>query len=257
MKTSVCIDMMFKHLPFYERTTAVKNAGLDAVEFWRWSDKDIDKICHETKRLGLSVAVVNIDSDDEMLSCDLLKGIINSGRKTEFLKAVEQTLPVLERLSAYGMIVLSGEENDDLSYEEQIYNICDCLQAAAPLLKGTGRKILLEPLNTFDRPNYFLKYPKQGFEVINKVADNNIKLLYDVYHAQLMEGNLINTIKENIRNIGHIHIADAPGRHQPGTGEINFKNLLAVIKENGYDGYLGLEYRATKKDETTFDFLNV
>jgi len=253
-KFSVCIDMMFSYLDFYDRFSAAKKAGADAVEFWKWTNKDIDRVCEEIKNNGLEFAIFNIDSTDETLSYDLSRGILNAGRKEELKKALEESIPVYKKLGANGMIVLIGETLD-IPYEEQISNIIDCLNFVKPLAEENGITLLVEPLNDFDRKNYFLPRSKEVFEILKEVNSPNIKLLFDIYHEQLMRGNLINSINENIDLIGHFHVADAPGRHEPGTGEINYPNVIGAIDSTDYARYIGLEYRATKPDEQTMDFI--
>lgn len=113
---------------------------------------------------------------------------------------------------------------------------------------------MLEALNDIDRKNYFLPRTKEVIELIRGTGSDNIKLLFDLYHEQLMAGNLINTIRENIDIVGHFHVADAPGRHEPGTGEINYRSVLSAIEKTGYDRYVGLEYMATVRDGETLGF---
>ncbi len=246
--------MMFSAHDFYDRFKLAKESGAKAVEFWRWSNKDLDRVCEELSKNGLSFAIFNLDSSDEKLSSDLLRGILNQGRKEELKKALEESIPVYKRLGASAMIVLIGE-NHDIPYSEQIENIKDCLEYIKPIIEENGVTLLLEPLNDFDRKNYFLPRSAEVFEIIKEINSPHIKLLFDIYHEQLMRGNIINSINENTDLIGHFHVADVPGRHEPGTGEINYPNVLKAIKESGYKNYVGLEYRATKPDEETFGFM--
>ena len=254
MKISACIDMMFSHLDFYEKFSAVKKCGLDAVEFWKWTNKDISKVKEELKRNNLKFGVFNIDSKDEELSFQLSRGILNKGMVDEFLSALEESIPVYKELGASGMIVLIGETLE-IPYEEQIDNIKKCLKAAKPIVEKENVNLVVEPLNDIDRKNYFLPRSKEVFEILREINSPNIKLLFDIYHEQLMAGNIINSIKENIDLIGHFHVADVPGRHEPGTGELNYPNIIRAINETNYNDFIGLEYRATKPDENTFNFL--
>ncbi len=121
-----------------------------------------------------------------------------------------------------------------------------CLKTAAPLAEEAGVTLVLEPLNILvDHPGYFLTSSREGFEIVEQVGSPAVKLLYDIYHQQVTEGNLIATITSHIDLIGHFHAADVPGRHEPGTGEINYANVLAAIDEAGYEGFIGLEYAPT------------
>lgn len=246
MNISVCIDMMFSYCDFYNRFEAVKKCGIDTIEFWKWSDKDIEKI----KSSGMNVSIFNIDSTDESLSYDLSRGILNDGRKDDFVRALSESIPVYKELSASGMIVLIGEKKD---YQED--NLLRCLQAAEPILDEYDVNILIEPLNAFDREGYSMPYAKPVFEVLKKINNPHIKMLYDIYHQNMTGDFDMDEIKKNIGYIGHFHVADAPGRHEPGTGKIDYISVLNEINKTGFSKYIGLEYRATKKDENTLDFL--
>ena len=248
MRYSYCIDMMFAEMDFYKRFEYAKKCGANAVEFWKWSNKDIVKVKEELVKNELSFSVFNIDCKDEKISYDLSRGILNAGRKEEFILALKESISVYKELNANGMIVLIGETLD-IPYEEQIDNIVKCLKAAVPIIEIENITLLLEPLNDIDRKNYFLPRSKEVFEIIRKVNSPNIKILLDLYHEQLMAGNLMNTIKEKISHIGHIHVADVPGRHEPGTGEINYKGILECLKELNYENYVGFEFRSTIDSE--------
>ncbi len=250
MKYSACIDMLFPETDFYNRFALAKSAGVDAIEFWKWSNKDLSKIKSELKTNNLSVSVFNLDSQDEKLSRDLSRGILNAGRVDEFISALKETIPVYKSLNAKALIVLIGETLD-IPYDEQISNIIRCLEAAVPLLEKENVNLVVEPLNDIDRKNYFLPRAKEVLEILQRVNCKNIKILLDLYHEQLMAGNLINTINDNIDLIGHIHVADAPGRHEMGTGEINYKNILKTLAECNYKNYVGFEFRSTKDAEET------
>lgn len=240
--------MMFAEMDFYKRFEYAKKCGANAVEFWKWSNKDIVKVKEELVKNELSFSVFNIDCKDEKISYDLSRGILNAGRKEEFILALKESISVYKELNANGMIVLIGETLD-IPYEEQIDNIVKCLKAAVPIIEKENITLLLEPLNDIDRKNYFLPRSKEVFEIIRKVNSPNIKILLDLYHEQLMAGSLMNTIKEKILHIGHIHVADVPGRHEPGTGEINYKGILECLKELNYENYVGFEFRSTIDSE--------
>lgn len=246
--------MLFSQIEFYDRFRYAKKVNADAVEFWKWSNKDILRVENSLKENGLALSVFNLDSKNECLSNDLSRGILNAGRKEEFVSALEESIPIYQKLDAEAMIVLIGEKLD-ISHEKQIENITECLLAAGKVLKQEKVNLVVEPLNDIDRKNYFLPRSAEVFEIIRNVDCSNIKVLLDLYHEQLMAGNLINTIEKNISNIGHIHIADVPGRHEPGTGEINFANVIKTIENSGYKRYIGLEYRDTKPEEEMMKFI--
>lgn len=247
---SCCIDMMFSHLDFYDRIEAVKKCGLNTVEFWKWTNKDIDKVCDLLNKNQMNLSIFNIDSNDEKLSYDLSRGILNDGRADEFIAALKESIPVYKKLGASAMIVLIGENSE---YSEE--NVLKCLNAAKPIVESENVTLIVEPLNDIDRKNYSMPYAKPVFEVLRKVDSPNIKMLYDIYHQNMMGDFSLDDIKKNIDLIGHFHVADVPGRNEPGTGRVDYVHIIKEICKLPYKGYIGLEYRATKQDEETLGFL--
>ena len=244
---SCCIDMMFSYCDFYDRFEEVKKCGIDTIEFWKWSNKIISKI----QDSGLNVSVFNLDSTDEELSHHLSRGIINDGRVDDFLQALEESIPVYKALDAKAMIVLIGE---NAPYSDE--NVIKCLNAAKPMLNEYDVNLVVEPLNNIDRAGYSMPYAKPVFEMLRKVESPRIKMLYDIYHQNMMGDFSMEDIRENIDIIGHFHVADAPGRNEPGTGKVDYVSILKEIKKLDYDGYIGLEYKATQKDKETLGFLD-
>jgi len=256
MKFSVCIDMMFSALDFYDRIAAVKDCGIDAVEFWRWSNKDINKMKQKLSQYGMSVSVFNLDSTDENLSNRLSRGILNTRSTEELKRAIEESAPVYHELGASGMIVLVGENIKGASYDAQLNQMGESLINIAAVAEEKGVNLFVEPLNSTDRENYFMPWSQPLFNLLREVGSPNVKLLYDIYHQQMTEGGIIDRIRRNIDLIGHFHVADCPGRHEPGTGELNYPNILSEIERLQFAGYVGLEYRATKADSETLRFMS-
>lgn len=249
-RISVCIDMMFSHLDFYDRFKAVKNCGIDAVEFWKWTNKDTDRIKDLLEENDMRLSIFNIDSRDEKLSYDLSRGILNSGRADDFVSALNESIPVYKKLGASAMIVLIGENAE---YSEE--NVLKCLNAAKPIAEHENVTLIIEPLNDIDRKNYSMPYAEPVFRLLRKVNSPNIKMLYDIYHQNMMGDFSIEDVKNNIDIIGHFHVADMPGRHEPGTGNVDYVNIIKEIEKLPYNGCIGLEYRATKPDDKTLSFL--
>lgn len=257
MKFSVCIDMMFSAMDFYSRFSAVKACGIDTVEFWKWSNKDIGRIDRLLAENGINVSIFNLDSSDKDLSARLVRGILNTGDISGIIKAIRESAPVYHRLNASGMIVLVGEKIENISYNEQVNRVTEALAVSVKTAEAEGINLLVEPLNAFDRKNYFMPYSQPLFEILRDINSPNLKILFDIYHQQMTEGGVIDKIRENIGLIGHFHVADCPGRHEPGTGVLNYPNILREIDNLGYSGYVGLEYRATKNDKETLEFMYV
>ena len=247
---SVCIDMMFSRYDFYDRIGAVKSCGINTIEFWKWTNKDIDRVVRILEEKKMRISIFNIDSSDEPLSYDLSRGILNDGRIEDFLRALKESIPVYKELGASAMIVLIGEHKEYCA--ENIYK---CLEAAKPLLEEHDITLIVEPLNNIDRVGYSMPYAAPVVELLRKLNSPHIKMLYDIYHQNMMGDFSMEDIKENIDLIGHFHVADAPGRHEPGTGNVDYATILSEIKKLPYEGCIGLEYRATKNDEETLGFL--
>lgn len=250
MKVSCCIDMMFSDFEFYDRIAEVKKCGIDTIEFWKWTDKDIDRVARLLKQNDMRLSVFNIDSSDEALSFDLSRGILNDGRADGFVSALAESIPVYKKLRASAMIVLIGEGTP---WCEE--NVLKCLKAAKTVCERENVNLVVEPLNGTDRSGYSMPYAKPVFELLKKVASPNIKMLYDIYHQNMTGDFSMEDIRKNIDLIGHFHVADSPGRHEPGTGNIDYVSALGEILHMAYGGYIGLEYRATKSEGETLGFL--
>lgn len=250
MRISCCIDMMFSHMDFYNRFEAVQKCGIKTIEFWKWSNKDIDRIEKILNQNNMRVSIFNLDSCNIQLSNDLSRGILNEGRADELIAAVKESVPVYRRLGASAMIVLIG---DGAPFNRD--NVLQCLQAAAVVAEAENINLVVEPLNSTDRTGYCMPYAKPVFEILREVNSPNIKMLYDIYHQSMTGDFSMEDIKKNIDIIGHFHVADAPGRHEPGTGNIDYVKIIREIEKLPYSGYIGLEYRATKPDEYTMGFL--
>lgn len=159
------------------------------------------------------------------------------------------------RMNTKKMFILTDELGDDrsvkfqfpdLSEEEKYKSVLDGLREIAPLAEAAGVTLVLEPLNNLvDHAGYWLKNSDVGFGLIQKVNSPNIRLLFDIYHQQVTEGNIIDRLTKNLDFIGHVHVADVPGRHQPGTGELNYANILDQLRAAGYEGTVGLEFDPT------------
>jgi hydroxypyruvate isomerase len=145
-----------------------------------------------------------------------------------------------------------------LSYEAKLLNMYKVLKSIAPDAEKEEITFVLEPLNTRvdetrSHKNYFLEYPEPAFELTRQVGSEKVKVLYDIYHMQLMAGNVIRTLEKNIDQLGYIHLADVPGSHEPGTGELNHDNILKALNSMGYTGFVGFELLPSETDEKAFE----
>lgn len=233
IRLSACIEAVFNRGPFEKRLEQVKAVGLTTFEFWGWRRRNIDAIKRKKDELGLECVI---------FSCDTGGPLVAPDSKKRFLPALRDSIKAARKLDCRRLIATVGNERKDISRGEQHKNIVEAMKAGAPLLEDAGVTICIEPLNVLvDHKGYYLATSREGFEIVDEVGSPNVRLLFDIYHQQITEGNLIRNITNNIKKIGHFHVADNPGRHQPGTGEINYFNVFRAIAKAGYTGALGLE----------------
>jgi hydroxypyruvate isomerase len=232
-RLSACIEAVFTQGAFEQRLDQVKAAGLTAFEFWGWRNRDLDALAKKKEETGLELAG---------FSCDTGGALVAEGSAAKFLPALKDSVATAKKLGCRKMIVTVGNELKNVPRAEQHRNIVAALKAGAPLCEEAGVTLVLEPLNILvNHKGYYLATSAEGFEILDEVGSPNVKLLFDIYHQQITEGNLVQNISRNISKIGHFHVADVPGRHEPGTGEINYGNVFRAIVKAGYTGFVGLE----------------
>lgn len=246
----LCIEPLFPGLNSSEKIIKIASSGFKAIEFWFWDHefdgvnltprpKDIDEISSIVSDRDITVNNIVVNAPDGSIGGSLT----NINDKSKYLARLEETISIAKKLRCSKMITCTGNIIEGVPIESQKDSILQILSAAAEMAEQEGITLLLEALNsTIDHPGYYLTSTREGFEIIRTVGSPNLKLLYDVYHMQIMEGNLINTILANIEDIGHFHMANLPGRIELYDGEINYKKILESIDAAGYNGYYGLEY---------------
>jgi len=234
MYYSVCVSALFSKLPIHEGIARAKEAGYSACEFWGWWDMDAQKVQHALKEHQMKLAAM----------CTCFIPLNNPEKRKEYLRGLAETLEMAQYLDCKTIITQVGQDQSHLSHEEQLQSTIDGLKACVPLLEEAGVTLVIEPLNTrFDHPGYFLARSDEAFKIVREVNSPHIKVLFDIYHQQITEGNLIPNITDNAEWIGHIHVAGHPGRHEPfGRNEIHYPSVLGALKEAGYKGAVGLEY---------------
>ena len=259
LELSVCIEWIFADRDFPARIDAVAEAGLPAFEFWGWQDKDLEPIRQRQQHHGLAVGTVSLDPPVNLLEAEATG---------PFLERLDESLAVARKLDCqtltvdlheipfgpgqawYSYLTDARQRDLRLRHRDQIVR---ALKAAVPVAEYAGVTLLVEPLNMLDHGGYFLATSQDGFELIRQVDSPAVRLLFDFYHQQLTEGNLISNLTENIDLIAYLHVADVPDRRVPGTGEINFLNVLKAAREAGYDGYVGLEYQPRGDDRASLE----
>ena len=243
MRFDVNVSILFKEAPFLERFGRAREAGFSAVEFWWPSQEDLGEVERAIGDAGLSVALFNFDAGDLPNGERGLVG--DPDRADQFRENVPVALELARRLGCRRMNVLAGHEKEGMGRGEQLALAREHVAFAADAAREVGVTVLVEAVNTFENGPYLLHTTGQAVEFVRSVGRENVGIQHDLYHMQRMEGNLVATLRENIGVIGHVQIADSPGRGEPGTGEIRYPYVLAELENLGYDGYVGVEYNPT------------
>ena len=239
-KFAANLSLLFNELSFLDRFAAARAAGFDAVEFLFPYAFEAEQICHRLKRYQLQLVLHNLPAGDWAAG---ERGIACDPRRIgEFQDSVGLALEYAEELDVTQLHCLAGKLPPNVPPERAHATYVANLRFAAAELKRHGMRLLIEPINQRDVPGYFLTGTRQAAAIIAECGADNLFLQYDIYHMQRMEGDLAATIGEHFALIRHIQLADVPGRHEPGTGEINFPFLFGVLDELGYDGWIGCEY---------------
>ncbi len=243
MRFCVNVSILFKEAPFLERFRRAADAGFSAVEFWWPLGEDLDAIEGAIKDADLMVALFNFYAGD-MPAGD--RGLLSDPARQEgFRENVPVALELARRLGCTRLNALVGQEIAGMSREEQLELARENVGWAAGRAAEYGVEVLVEAVNTFENGAYLLYRTDDAARFVASVGAANVKLQHDFYHMQRMEGNLSVTLRRHIRQIGHVQVADSPGRGEPGTGEIHYPYVFGVLEELGYDGYVGLEYNPT------------
>ena len=245
MKYSCCIEMLFTEFEFVERIYKAKEAGFDCVEFWCWENKDLEAIKKALEDTEMEVAIMQGNLEGRM---------VDFKDHDLYVAGVKKSAAVAKEMGIKNLFLMSDVMAEDRSVKEGPYPITPeekkeatlaVLRTLAPVAEEYGITFVIEPLNTIvDHKGYSLCDSRTGMDIIKEIDHPNIRLLYDAYHMQIMEGNIIDTIKAGYDTFGYFHIADVPGRCQPGTGELNYARIVEALKETGYDRYIGFEFAA-------------
>ncbi len=253
-KIAVCVEPVFPQLPFLERIKRVGELGFPAIEFWFIDhhfdgqdlvpqEKDVAAINKTCQEAGVVVSDFVLSAPEGRIG----GAMVDPKDRDRYLDSLRKLIPIAHELGCQKLITCAGNEAEGLSHQEQHQSAVATLKAAAPIAAEAGLTLVLEPLNTHvDHPGYFLSSPQEAADIVREVDHPNVRLLYDIYHMQIMAGNVIDFIEKNIDIIGHFHAAGVPGRHELYLGELNYPNITRRIDELGYEGYFGLEYWPTR-----------
>lgn len=239
-KFAANLTMMFTEYPFMERFAAAKKAGFDGVEYLFPYDFSPQEIAHELEKHQLTQVLFNLPAGDWAAG---ERGIAClPDRIDEFRRGVEKAIVYAKALGCCKVNCLAGKQPAGLSVEQATSTLVNSLTFAANRLAEHGIELVIEAINTRDIPGFLVNNSKQAAELVKQVGSTNLRYQYDIYHMQIMEGDLAKTMECHFPIIGHLQLADNPGRHEPGTGEINYPFLFKHIDALGYDGWIGCEY---------------
>ncbi len=239
---SACIEWLFAREgeDFAERIRLAHRAGLSAVEFWRWTNKDLDAIASAVAETGIAVAG---------LVAEPMIALTRPANKEVWLEGLRASLKVAQRLGAPVLIAQAGDDLPEFLRAEQRAALISALRAGADILEGSGVRLGLEPLNTLvDHAGYYLSSTVEGLDIVDEVGRPEVGIVYDIYHSAVMGERTEDVIGGRVDRVVHVHVADHPGRNDPGSGEIDLLGRLNWLFAHGYEGRVGLEYRPRTDD---------
>ena len=246
-KFAANLTMLFNEVPFLDRFEAAAKNGFKAVEFlfpYAYPTQEI-KARLDAHHLSLvlhNLPAGNWDSGERGIGC-------LPDRVDEFRAGVKQAIEVATQLGAPQLNCLAGKVPAGVSHELLRKTFVENLRYAAAEFKKANLRLLIEPINTFDIPGFYLNTTLQAISILDEVGADNAFVQYDIYHAQRMEGELAATMQKFLSRIGHMQLADNPARNEPGTGEINYRFLFQFIDKIGYTGWIGCEYKPATTTE--------
>jgi hydroxypyruvate isomerase len=239
-KLSVMLWTVFQKLPFEQRLEKVSQAGykyveLVGAEYRKWSEDDFRKANAKRRELGITFDT----------TAGLAHSLGDPSQREAFLADLRNELPIMDKIECPSIIVMSGNVVEDMAREQQHQSCVEGLKRAVELVQGKNVVLLLENIDPEENPKYYLTSVAEGFKIIEAVNHPQAKFCYDFFHEQISEGNLIEKLEKNIDKVGLVHIADVPGRHEPGTGEINYENIFRTLARLKYDRVAAMEFLPT------------
>ena len=233
LRPSVCIDAVFGDLTPAESVRQTREAGIGAFEFWCWWEKDLDEISRLRDEYEMQISSF----------CTKFISLVEPSLRADYVSGLESSIQAAQRLGCATLISQVGDAIPGRSRQVQHQSLVDGLREAAPMLEAANVTLVIEPLNELiDHPGYYLVRSDEAFDIIDEVDSPNVKVVYDIYHQQISEGQLIANLTANIDKIAHFHAAGNPGRNELTRGELHYPSIFQAIADTGYDGFVGLEY---------------
>lgn len=242
------LTMLFTEVPFLERFEKAHNAGFKAVEFLFPYAFERHVLSQKLEQYGLEQALFNMPPGNWDAGERGFAAI--PGREHEFKESVDIALTYAKALNCKKVHAMSGLIDERFSYEKHVNTFIQNIRYAADAFAKHGIELMIEPLNNRDVPNYFVANQRVAVELIKQVDRPNVKLQLDLYHAQIMDGDLTHLIQDLALYTGHIQIASIPERHEPSEGEVNYPYLFNILDKSGYKGWIGCEYNPKIKPKT-------
>jgi len=235
-KIAVMLWTVFNDLPFEQRIEKVAEAGFRNVElvgeYKKWSEEDFRRANAKRRELGISFTT----------TAGLAHGVGDPSAREAFLADLRAELPLMEKLECPAIIVMSGDRVEGLAPEAQHASCVEGLKRAAEITEKKSVTLWLENIDLEENPRYYLWSMAEAFKIANEVNQPRVKILYDFFHAQVSGGNLVAPLEKHISQVACVHVADVPGRHEPGTGEINYPNIYRKLVQLKYAGYVTMEF---------------
>jgi hydroxypyruvate isomerase len=233
---TVMLWTVYRDLPFPQRLEKVAEAGYHAVElvdeFKNWKPQDFADVRRKKRELG-------IEFDG---TCGVWLPLADAAKREAFLKALRDFIPTMHELECTRLIMQTGNNIPGVSHEEMHANCVETLKRGGDIAAENKIDLLIENIDPEENPKYFLTHSAEGFDIVRSVGNPHVKFLYDFFHEQIAAGNLITKLEKNLDLIDLVHIADVPGRHHPGTGEINYSNIFRKLAELRYSRYVAMEF---------------
>ncbi|SEF91771.1 hydroxypyruvate isomerase [Vibrio hangzhouensis] len=253
-KFAANLSMLFTEVDFLSRFEQAAKAGFQGVEYLFPYDFDVATIKTHLEQHGLTQVLFNLPAGDWDAGD---RGIaVDPTRIEEFQQGVGKAIEYAQALDCRQVNCLAGIVPEGVTEQDARTTFVINLRYAAQQLEAAGIKLVIEAINTRDIPGFFLNTTEQAKSIVEEVGSDNLSLQYDIYHMQIMEGDLIPTMSSNLSQISHVQLADNPGRHEPGTGEINYDFVLRELDALGYQGWVGCEYKPKTTTEEGLSWLN-
>lgn len=255
LKLSVCTETVYCHEDFNNRIEKISKIGINTIEFWQWSNKDLKEVHNKLQQNNVNLLGFCIDSENSDISKFISDTALNTDSTDKLLTAVHESIDAAKQLGAKNLIITIGNNINDLTYEQQIKNVIHNLKAVKECFEKESITLLVEPINLSERPSYLIPNVKNLIPIIKEISSDYVKILYDIYHQNMEDDFSVDDLKNALPYIGHIHAADCPGRGEPGTGNIDYSGIFNMLVKEKYDKYVGLEFFPKNPEHIVFDEL--